>query len=46
MYTLWLLALEATGDARKDAQDGCCKQRPPDRRMVVLEINSRIGNSH
>jgi dienelactone hydrolase len=30
-------------DARKGAQEGCGKQRPPDRCMIVLENNNWVG---
>jgi hypothetical protein len=43
MYGGW--GFKTIGDARKGALDGCGKQRPPDRCAIVMENNSRVGNS-
>lgn len=43
MYGGW--GFKTIGDARKSAQDGCGKQRPPDRCAVVMENNNWVGKS-
>jgi dienelactone hydrolase len=43
MYGGW--GYKAIGDARKDALEGCGKQKPPNRCAIVMENNNWVGNS-
>jgi hypothetical protein len=43
MYGGW--GYKTIDEARKGAQEGCGKQRPPDRCVIVLENNNWVGKS-